>query len=102
MHRNASCRFPFQLRFRSGAIIIAKFELHFKQRDESGVNAADARMRYKMFLSMESAANPAFSAFVEEALTVTIESGVTMRTLGRNLLLQKKMAKCAVPRKNAQ
>jgi len=73
----------FQLQFWSSAIIIGNFELHFKQRDESGVNAAALRMRCKMSLSMESIANRAFVTFGEGALTVTIETGVTMRSVGR-------------------
>ncbi len=80
MCRYAGSRFPFRP-VPDGAIIIGKFELHFKQRDESGVNASDPHVRRNMFLSMESAANLDFAAFGEGALTVTIESEVTMRTL---------------------
>jgi hypothetical protein len=79
MRRSGGCRFQFPLPFRSSAIICRRFESRFKQRNESIVNAGELTPPGNVSLSIGSPAIRAFAAFGERALTVPLESGVTIR-----------------------
>ena len=60
-------------------MITRKFESCFKQRNESTVNAGDSGPGRNVFLSMGIPVKRGFPEFLEGALTVAIDGGVTMR-----------------------
>ena len=64
-------------------MITRKFESRFKQRNEETVNAAASPRSRNAILSMESPVEWGFARFLEGALTVAVEGGVTIRTARR-------------------
>jgi hypothetical protein len=71
-----------QLRFRSVSIISGKFESRFKQCDESEVNADRQKRRCNKSLITDSPDKRALPESGQQALTVALESAVTMRRGG--------------------
>jgi hypothetical protein len=67
---------------RSDAIISGNFESRFKQLDESRMNAAKRADRRKSLLSRGILMKRRFADLGEMALTVPLESGVTISPLG--------------------
>ena len=75
-----------QLRFRSVSIISGNFESRFKQCDESEVNADRQKRRCNKSLITVRLEKRRFPESGQQALTVALESAVTMRRGGPALL----------------
>ena len=74
-----------QLRFRSVLIISGNFESRFQQCDESEVNADRQKCRCNKSLITDRPEKRALPESGQQALTVALESAVTMRRGGPTL-----------------